>query len=109
MRNEKLEIDKERGVLVVCGEEYRLARGYDGKDRGRFFVYADVLEPDKRYDVVVFDDNGDVTMVWVGYYKPSMFALKIYPVWDACGKKYKPVFIAERMVKLRKISDDAKP
>ena len=102
MRNEKLKIDAERGVAHVYGEEKRLATEVRREDKGRWFVYSDRLLPDVKYDVLLENQRGEVVGIWFGYYRPSMLALDIYPVWSAPGKRFGRLKIAERMVKLRR-------
>lgn len=105
MESVGLKIDEERGVAIVFGEEIRLAAGFKGDEKGCWRVYADVLEPDKKYIITVCDKNGDITMIWSGYYRPDMFAFKIYPIWNANRAAYKPVFVSERIVMRKPLKD----
>ena len=101
MESVGLKIDEERGTVSGYGEELKLARKIRPDDKGRWYVYADMVKHVTSYDVVVINERDEVCIIWRGYYKPEMFAFKVIPVWAAGGKAFKSMRIAERMVEKR--------
>lgn len=99
----RVEIDEERGVAVIYGEEIKLASGFKENERGSWYVWTSDLKPDKKYVVTVLNAKGEITLIWTGYYRPDMFAMRLYPLWNANNIDCGAIFISERLIKYREI------
>ena len=99
----RVKIDEERGVAVICGEEIPLARRFFKGDEWKWCVYADKLRENVKYDVIGVNSRGEVAGVFFGYYRPSMLAIDVYPVWAPPGIRYRRTKVAERVFDVRSI------
>ena len=101
MYNNTVSIDTGRGVAVVLGEEIPLARRFLKGDGWKWCIYADKLRENVKYDVIGVNSRGEVAGVFFGYYRPSMLAIDVYPVWAPPGIRYRRTKVAERVFEMR--------
>lgn len=102
MRNEKLKIDEERGVVTICGEELALAKEIKPEDKGQWYAFANMIRADGRYDVALLNQRDEVVVVGDGYYVPSLQSVRVYPAWVVANKRFNKLHIGVGMMKTRR-------
>lgn len=102
MRAETVKIDEERGVAVITGEKFLLAKEIRPEDKGRWFAFTNMIRAGSRFDVALLNQRDEVVAIWDGYLTQSSLAVQVYPVWVAAGKDFKKTRILLGKLKLRK-------